>query len=243
MIGNKEALRDVGTLASLGSLSLDMKLGLRMLKKYLGLTIVGGLAMAFAIWVGAVVFQVMGLFVHPSLPLRDGDRIVRVANWDVEASDTDPRALNEFIAWRENLSSVTDLGAYRDVTRNLITSDGNARRVVGAEVTATAFRIVADSLLWIVRMWLRVSALLAAIAVLLSLSGIYAVLSFTVSRRTREIGVRVALGASPRRVVGAIFRRPLTHVTLGVLTGGALIALMAFAVAGGDGGLARVEGV
>jgi ABC-type lipoprotein release transport system permease subunit len=34
----------------------------------------------------------------------------------------------------------------------------------------------------------------------------------------------------------------LTHVTLGVLTGGALIALMAFAVAGGDGGLGRVEG-
>lgn len=101
---------------------------------------------------------------------------------------------------------------------------------------------VADSLLWIVRMWLRLSVLLAGIAVLLSLSGIYAVLSFTVSRRTREIGVRVALGASPRRAVEAIFRRPLMHVTLGVLTGGALIALMAFAVAGGDGGLGRVEG-
>jgi ABC-type antimicrobial peptide transport system permease subunit len=101
---------------------------------------------------------------------------------------------------------------------------------------------VADSMLWIVRMWLRVSVLLAAIAVLLSLAGIYAVLSFTVSRRTREIGVRVALGASRGRLVVAIFRRPLTHVTIGVLTGGALIALMALAVAGGDGGLGRVEG-
>jgi ABC-type antimicrobial peptide transport system permease subunit len=101
---------------------------------------------------------------------------------------------------------------------------------------------VADSMLWIVRMWLRVSVLLAGIAVLLSLAGIYAVLSFSVSRRTREIGVRVALGASRGRLVAAIFRRPLTHVTLGVLTGGALIAVMAFAVSGGDGGLARVEG-
>jgi putative ABC transport system permease protein len=71
---------------------------------------------------------------------------------------------------------------------------------------------------------------------------VYAVLSFTVARRTREIGVRVALGASPARLVAAIFRRPLTHVTLGVLTGGALITLMAFAAAGGDGGLAGVEG-
>ena len=141
MTGNREALRDGGVFAPLGSLSLDMKLGLRMLRKYPGLTIVGGLAMAFAIWVGAVVFQVMGLFVHPSLPLPDGDRIVQVANFDVEARDTDPRALHEFIAWREALSSVRDLGAYRDVTRNLITNDGDARGVEGAEVTATAFRI------------------------------------------------------------------------------------------------------
>jgi putative ABC transport system permease protein len=138
---HKQPLRDGRRLAALGSLSLDVKLGLRMLRKYPGLTIVGGLAMAFAIWVGAVVFHVMGLFAHPTLPLPDGDRIVEVANWDVEARDTDPRALHAFIAWRPQLSSVSDLGAYRDVTRNLITSDGDPRGVVGAEVTATAFRI------------------------------------------------------------------------------------------------------
>jgi ABC-type lipoprotein release transport system permease subunit len=51
------------------------------------------------------------------------------------------------------------------------------------------------------------------------------VLSFIVARRTREIGVRVALGASRRRVIGAIFRRPLSQVGLGVLAGGALIAV------------------
>ena len=67
MRGNKRALRDGGTLASLGSLSLDITLGLRMLRKYPGLTFVGGLAMAFAIWVGAVVFQVMGCTSRPDL--------------------------------------------------------------------------------------------------------------------------------------------------------------------------------
>jgi hypothetical protein len=101
---------------------------------------------------------------------------------------------------------------------------------------------VASSSLWIVRMWLRVSLLLTAIAVLLSLAGIYAVLSFTVSRRTREIGVRVALGASRRRLVAAIFRRPLTHVVVGVVTGGFLIAFLAYLASQGDGGLGRVEG-
>ena len=82
---------------------------------------------------------------------------------------------------------------------------------------------VTNDILWIVRLWLRITILMTAIALLLSLAGIYAVLSFIVARRTREIGVRVALGASRRRVIGAIFRRPLSQVGLGILVGTALI--------------------
>ena len=84
---------------------------------------------------------------------------------------------------------------------------------------------VTNDILWVVRLWLRVTIMMTAVALLLSLSGIYAVLSFIVARRTREIGIRVALGASRRRVVAAIFRRPLSQVGLGVLAGGALIAV------------------
>ena len=83
---------------------------------------------------------------------------------------------------------------------------------------------VTNDILWVVGLWLRVTIVMTAVALLLSLAGIYAVLSFIVARRTREIGVRVALGASRRRVVGAIFRRPLSQVGLGILAGGALIA-------------------
>jgi ABC-type antimicrobial peptide transport system permease subunit len=66
---------------------------------------------------------------------------------------------------------------------------------------------------------------LTAVALLLSLAGIYAVLSFTVARRTREIGVRVALGANRHRVLSAVFRRPLTQVGFGVAGGATLIAV------------------
>jgi ABC-type antimicrobial peptide transport system permease subunit len=84
---------------------------------------------------------------------------------------------------------------------------------------------ITDDVLWVVGLWLRITVVMTAIALLLSLAGIYAVLSFIVARRTREIGLRVALGASPLRVVAAVFRRPLTQVGLGVLAGVGLIAL------------------
>jgi predicted permease len=84
---------------------------------------------------------------------------------------------------------------------------------------------VTNGILWVIRLWLRVTIIMTAVALLLSLSGIYAVLSYIVARRTREIGVRVALGANPRRVIGAIFRRPLTQVGFGVIAGAALIGL------------------
>jgi hypothetical protein len=84
---------------------------------------------------------------------------------------------------------------------------------------------VTSSRLWILGVWIRMTLGMTAVALLLSLAGIYAVMSFTVARRTREIGVRVALGARRRRVLTAIFRRPLTQVGLGVAAGAALIAL------------------
>jgi ABC-type lipoprotein release transport system permease subunit len=81
------------------------------------------------------------------------------------------------------------------------------------------------SLLWILRLFMRVTMVITAVALVLSLSGIYAVLSFIVARRTREVGVRIALGADRWRVISAIFRRPLIQVGLGVLAGNALLAV------------------
>lgn len=54
---------------------------------------------------------------------------------------------------------------------------------------------------------------------ILSLTTIYSVMAFTVSRRTREIGVRVALGSNRRRIVLSVLRRPLTHVATGIAVG------------------------
>jgi hypothetical protein len=69
----------------------------------------------------------------------------------------------------------------------------------------------------------RLILVACAVALVLSLAGIYAVMSLAVARRTREIGIRVALGASPRGIVSGVFRRPLTQVGLGIVAGAGLV--------------------
>ena len=57
---------------------------------------------------------------------------------------------------------------------------------------------------------------------LLSAAGIYALMSFTVAQRTREIGIRAALGAHPRRLLLSIFGRAARQLALGLLVGSLL---------------------
>jgi ABC-type antimicrobial peptide transport system permease subunit len=61
---------------------------------------------------------------------------------------------------------------------------------------------------------------------LLSATGIHSLMSFTVARRTREIGIRVALGARPGRIVADIFSRAFLQISAGVLAGIGLAALL-----------------
>jgi putative ABC transport system permease protein len=71
---------------------LDFRLGFRMLARYPGLTVVGGLAIAFAIWVGALGFELVTRLFFPTLPLDEGERVVAIENWDAVASRADRSA-------------------------------------------------------------------------------------------------------------------------------------------------------
>ena len=83
--------------------------------------------------------------------------------------------------------------------------------------------------------------LVSAIALVLSLAGIYAITSFTVSRRTREIAVRVALGAQVSNVVTNVFRGPFFQVAMGVAVGCLMMgALVALSLRDSDMGVATV---
>jgi putative ABC transport system permease protein len=62
----------------------------------------------------------------------------------------------------------------------------------------------------------------AALAALLAGIGLYGVLTYLVQLRTREIGIRVALGASPGKVRRQVVRSGLLHASAGVMTGAAV---------------------
>jgi ABC-type antimicrobial peptide transport system permease subunit len=69
---------------------------------------------------------------------------------------------------------------------------------------------------------------------LLSAAGIYAIVSFTVARRWREIGIRVVLGADARRVLMGIFGRASAQIGTGVAAGLTIAAIVEFVTAGGN---------
>jgi ABC-type antimicrobial peptide transport system permease subunit len=70
--------------------------------------------------------------------------------------------------------------------------------------------------------WLTL--VLGALALLLTLSGLFSVLSYLVEQRTREIGVRMALGASSRSIGGLVLRQSARPVGIGLGVGAALAA-------------------
>jgi putative ABC transport system permease protein len=107
--------------------------------------------------------------------------------------------------------------AVRDVLRSLdknqpVQSISTMETVVSATTTEPRFQT-------------RLLAVFAMLALVLAAIGVYGVLAYSVSERTHEIGIRLALGAGTGNVMGMVFRNSLTLAVAGVSLGtaGALV--------------------
>jgi predicted permease len=138
---HKEAMRDGRGLAWLDGFALDLKLATRLLARYPWLTLVGGAAMAFGIAAGVGTFEIRRQIVNPTLPLDEGSKIVGLRNWDTLSNRAVPATVDDLDAWRDGLTLIEDVSAFRVFSRNLLTNDGRSQAEAVAAMSASAFRV------------------------------------------------------------------------------------------------------
>ena len=188
----------------------DYKLGLRMLLKYPGLTLAGGLALAVAIGIGAAWYDLSRMLLSPTIPLPEGNRLVTIETRNTLTRLREPRVARDFLEWRRTLRSIDNLGAYRTSARNLIVGDAAPEAIQVAELTATAFAAA------------RVSPVLgrslldsddrpgAPAVVVVS----YELWQRSLGGRRDAVGSVVRLGTAPATVIGVMpegFAYPINH--------------------------------
>ena len=139
--GAIEALRTQGGVPWVGMFTLDVTLGLRMLRKYWGLSLVGGLALAVVICICTGMFLYFNVFWSTALPIEEGERVVAIQVWDPSAHRRAETSFDDFDRWRNGMESLEEVGAFRTVERNLIADGRAGERVAVAEMSAAGFRV------------------------------------------------------------------------------------------------------
>jgi predicted permease len=120
---------------------LDFKLGIRMLRRYPGLTSIGAFALAFGVCAASVAFDAVAKLVGTSIPIEDGEAVIGVVAIDIRAGERAGTRTYDYSVWRDELTSVQELGAFRDIRRNLGVGGRTPEPVTVTEITGSALAI------------------------------------------------------------------------------------------------------
>jgi predicted lysophospholipase L1 biosynthesis ABC-type transport system permease subunit len=101
--------------------------------------------------------------------------------------------------------------------------DPNMGKIITLRTVARIETVMLTMAFW-------VSVILGGLALLLTVSGLFSVLSYLVEQRTREIGVRIALGASSQKVTQLMLAQTTRPVLFGLLAGAGFAAALATVV-------------
>ena len=93
------------------------------------------------------------------------------------------------------------------------------------------------------RLAAQTASLVGLVATVLAALGLYGVIAYAVARRTREIGIRMALGAAPGGVIGMVMRQGLAVALAGIVTGAGLAYLAAGAIGSALYGISATDPV
>jgi predicted permease len=137
----KEHQRDARGFRWLEASRIDLKLGARMLVKYPGLSIIGGVGLAVGVAIGAAFFAFLYSLLYATLPVEGGERIVALENWDIDESSEMRRSMHDLVIWQREMKTVGEIGAFRTITRHVTVAGGSAEAVQVAQITAAGFNI------------------------------------------------------------------------------------------------------
>ena len=119
------------------------------------------------------------------------------------------------VAWNFEIRTTVDSGSVVPaVRREVQTFDPNLRVLALEPVRTLIAQTISND-----RAVAQLSGLFGALAVFLAVAGLYGVVSYTMSRRTGEIGLRMALGADRASVIGIVLRETLVLVVGGLALG------------------------
>ena len=138
----KERQRDARGFRFLTGWRIDLALAIRMTMRHKALSAIAVFGITVAIAISATMFTMLSEELDPSdLPLPDGQQIVALTQWDSAKNVAPPLGAADVVAWREALSTVRQLGAFRTVTRNLIVPSAAPQPVAVAEMSAVGFEV------------------------------------------------------------------------------------------------------
>ena len=119
----------------------DIKLSLRLLIRNPGLTVVSTVGITVGIAIASAMFGYIHSNFDPALPLDEGDRIVALENWDFAGNNENRHSLHDFVTWRDQMTSVVEISAFREVSATMRAGDFVPETVRIAAMSASGFRV------------------------------------------------------------------------------------------------------
>ncbi|HEY7636017.1 MAG TPA: FtsX-like permease family protein [Gemmatimonadales bacterium] len=224
----------------------DVRYGLRQLRRSPGFTLVAILTLALGIGANTIIFGIVnGLLLRP-LAVSEADRLVALFATNHRSGESRALSYPEYLDYRNRSGIFAGLAAQQGLPVGI--GAGERAEVVWGEIVSENYfsvlglRPVLGRTFqqqdgsgpgsavgsWAAerRLTMLVVSCFALLALTLGAIGIYGVMTYFVSQRTREIGIRIALGALPQEILQLVLSQGVWLAAAGILAGlcGALAA-------------------
>jgi hypothetical protein len=187
----------------------DLRHALRQLARSPGFTAVAVLTLSIGIGANTAIFGVVNeLLLRSPAHVADSERIVSIWTSDFSGPPYGTSSYPDYQVFREQRDVMADVRSVRLASMRSETAFATFPQRVAATLLGAC----------------------AALALLLAAVGLYGVVAYAVSQRTREIGIRMALGAGRRAVVRMVLAGSMKVVVLGLAVGWVLALIAGRAV-------------